>query len=1808
MFYGKFSAMSVERDSELTVDRDGIPFWSDNIAIGIASHDVKTTNNTVDSIAIPTLMNQKTNIVSGKSSAKIEKVLKSVTTVADTQMPGNKDDDVKTTNDTVDSLAIPTLMDQKTNIVSGKSSAKIEKVLKSVTTVADTQMPGNKDVEADSTETISTDNKISTAVSNKPDLEETSNSDLSIIADVYEETGTDVNVKHFMCPVKCSSKSRWTIKSELVSHLKTEHKLTPPISRRLTNNQFETQPLDSLSISDVPNCFLCGVKQPNPARFKDHMTSVHCLKLLYQCPFCFGRMDTVDKLNRHIKNDHGKSPSSFIASDDLQPILVNKVMTSIVRPVSHDTREKYNAHRILTYLKDYNCSTNAIISCSCGKWLPTFQKLLTHLEVDKSCQPQCYGCGTKLTSNAESINDHFINKKLCKSVYSEAPASVMTARKPSYLTSRSYAYPSTLKCHICTDKFDNCTDECTVSHLVQKHAVVKTIAERIIDTALAAPVLDNSTNIELPQCFVCEASVSDVAEFKCHLENHKEVIMMYQCPFCFSLHKSQPDVFSHTSNCVKSIPDCRPPPAASIMPLLFFNKPLLFPKNKNALLEMVPLRNTKEVRALQIMRTLPINLPQTKHNNSDIDDSNTVIHNEQKGIPSATDNNQVHQANTEVRMGENLKPPVAIIKQLDVVGETETDVDDKYFMCPIECSSKTKWTEVDNLTSHLTTVHNLQRFITFTLTTVQFCTEPLDSIIISDVPNCFICGEKPSNPACFKDHIINVHGLRLMYQCPLCMKIYADAVCKLNIHIKEQHNKLSFVLSDHLQPILVKKIDTHILDIPLDTQEKCDALRILRYLKDYKCSTNAIISCSCGKWLPTFQKLIIHTEVDKSCQPQCYGCGTKLMSNVEAINDHFIDKSLCRSVYTEAPASTIKERKPSYLTSRSHAYPSTLICHICTDKFDNSTDVCTVSHFITKHCVSRTIAERIIDTALAAPVLDDSTNIELPQCFVCEASVSDVAEFKCHLECHEDVMMLYECPFCFSLHKTQPGILSHSSICNKLIQFSRLSAGSIIPFLFRKNIDSMFEMVPLRNANEVRALQILRTLSINLPLTRHDNGDTGIQNIEVVIRNDQKDISSPTNINQVHQASTEFGIKPNLQTSAANMQPSAIGIQPLMRMSPFPMVPQSSFPPEHKYVCFECHKTLNSAVSLKHHLFRSHNIILKWQCSRCLTWHACGSFLEMHLRSDHKIKESPAAILSKRSKPKFVRISGNQYIIIVPSALESRTFHQALRQVSEYKLDDKRRLKRHVKDNCKPEFLPDPAPSSHREQSFVMRSKHQGDVSEGLALCPFCKKMKSSHENLVSHLIEEHHVKKNPATAMSKIMYSGQIPKSDPIPRSYTCRECHKKITDLACIKDHSEKHGIRLRFMCPECSQLKPTTSELAVHLVQQHDADFSYAVSYTSGTEPILAKTKHGKESKFESEDTLLYFLRQTQYTNITLPDNTLMRPQREYSCSPISEDSFSSDGSFINDSPSTKKPLSTKPWWKNSEDRGISPSYSMISSTFSDDINLSDVGGADEPHFRRIDTFSPRDVRKTQKRERDVSPVYRSASRLSDPVSVHDRIGLRRLAKDTHDTYHDEPWVHRRRDSFSPRDERKTRKPERDVSPVYRSASRLSDPVSVHDRTGLHRLAKDTHDTYEGMNIRNCDRYSKGNNKEKLIKRGLLSGPADLEGMLSRTGSAVTGRVNTKQHDGRDRKRTTNYESDLRHQTKTTTHYERDFMSEVVNRDSYKVAPERQDIVKSSVDLPVTKLRSLHSLESGQSIILNGRLFLVLKHVDSCLLRKT
>ena len=765
--------------------------------------------------------------------------------------------------------------------------------------------------------------------------------------------------------------------------------------------------------------------------------------------------------------------------------------------------------------------------------------------------------------------------------------------------------------------------------------------------------------------------------------------------------------------------------------------------------------------------------------------------------------------------------------------------------CPLQCTSDYKFSDLEVLTSHLITFHNFRRGLSRKLATTQFVVENLDSLRNSDVPYCFMCGIKPRNPSRFKDHITNIHALILCYQCPSCL-IFTESIDSLNKHYRLLHDSTQF--SINLHPVLVNKS----VSVFLDSQEKVKTLSILRYLQNHDCKEDGIFSCSCGEWFANYQELDMHAKSLYSCHAKCFGCGTQLISKQEVVS-HYLTRPVCHATYREPPH--VKVRAPSFLTSRSQAYPGILKCHICEKEFDKCSDEIAVTHFVEDHSFSKRVAERIADLTFLAPIVLDLEFISHRHCFVCDAHLLSVAgDFQKHLSTHKELVMLYECPYCFSLHESDHEMAWHSTSCARLENSIDIPPGFVLPMLFKKTNNSLYEMIPLDDIKKVRALQIMRSFSVQ------------IDKMDEVI------------------------------TSSLPPDPR----------SPISDPPQSQYQPHYarpKVVCFECEKVSKNVTILRRHLEDAHNISVRtiWPCPICKKTFNTARPLRYHLYQDHKVDEDSAgAIASEGEVRRFIQRGTGRIparVITGKNASHSEIFHETFRQL-QLKLDptapsetcgDQLDKEKNPQRDTLSKYniqLHDSSRDISASHSIPMNISPEPEriekMSDGCAPCPFCKNLKKSHDLLVAHIVSEHKVKIQPAIRMSEIMYAGEIPKSDYLPPSYTCQQCFKKIKDPVRIKDHAAKHGIILRFCCPECPDLKPTSQELAVHLVEEHDADYEYAVEYTSGTEPVLAIVDGGRESIFKCSEPLLYFLRKSQYSNTA-------RCSGERRCSDTSEESY-------------------------------------------------------------------------------------------------------------------------------------------------------------------------------------------------------------------------------------------------------------------------------------------------------------------------------
>ena len=215
--------------------------------------------------------------------------------------------------------------------------------------------------------------------------------------------------------------------------------------------------------------------------------------------------------------------------------------------VSLDWEEKVKALFILKYLRNYDCETSGISSCSCGQWFPNYGKLIFHAQFKNSCLSRCFRCGKNLTEKEAKC--HLSQAPICCNAYMEPPQAV-ESRIPSFLTCRAWAYLGMLKCHICSKEFDKKSDSIAVSHFIEDHNFLRHTAERITDLLFITPTVPNLKVLKVLQCFVCDTFVSSgVIEFKKHISIHKELVMLYECPYCFSLHESDHKMTLHSSVC-----------------------------------------------------------------------------------------------------------------------------------------------------------------------------------------------------------------------------------------------------------------------------------------------------------------------------------------------------------------------------------------------------------------------------------------------------------------------------------------------------------------------------------------------------------------------------------------------------------------------------------------------------------------------------------------------------------------------------------------------------------------------------------------------------------------------------------------------------------------------------------------------------------------------------------------------------------------------------------------------------------------------------------------------------------------------------------------------------------------------------------------------------------------------------------------------------------------------------------------------------------------------------------------------------------
>ena len=191
-----------------------------------------------------------------------------------------------------------------------------------------------------------------------------------------------------------------------------------------------------------------------------------------------------------------------------------------------------------------------------------------------------------------------------------------------------------------------------------------------------------------------------------------------------------------------------------------------------------------------------------------------------------------------------------------------------------------------------------------------------------------------------------------------------------------------------------------------------------------------------------------------------------------------------------------------------------------------------------------------------------------------------------------------------------------------------------MPMLFKKNNNSL-NMVPLQGGTEVRALQILRTLSISIQQT--EQSDEAV----VVDKDSTNTIQMPI-------------------PTQGNVPPVA-AIPPCY---PNPLDTQESQISKHKIACFICLKPFKTVDVLRLYLNDFHNTTMIWPCHKCMEHHIHRTALKFYLHSHHGMYAHLAETLSRESELIFIQEKlGVVYTITDKDVSDNVIFHQASRQL-----------------------------------------------------------------------------------------------------------------------------------------------------------------------------------------------------------------------------------------------------------------------------------------------------------------------------------------------------------------------------------------------------------------------------------------------------------------------------------------------------------------------------------------------------------------
>ena len=796
--------------------------------------------------------------------------------------------------------------------------------------------------------------------------------------------------------------------------------------------------------------------------------------------------------------------------------------------------------------------------------------------------------------------------------------------------------------------------------------------------------------------------------------------------------------------------------------------------------------------------------------------------------------------------------------------------------CPLMCSSENYWKNIDDLLIHIGDKHMLapKAF----LAKRQFAAPPVETLYFSSIPPCFICCVENMNPAQFKDHMTVTHSLTLMYDCPVCLKLFEN-IESFKAHHEDNHSSLEYKYSEKYQPILARKISKEkYVYIECDTIEKIQTLQVLTYLKAGKNGYN-LLMCACKEWFPTFGRALGHVIVDKpSCRILCYACGATLANETQKIHNHYHSNPHCKLSYLDANRILGEEKPGCIITLRKWCLPVKTVCPIChlpmliKDGQEQSVEEMAVQHIINEHKISVMFAEHLVALAFAAPCPDKIQTPQLPRCFVCSAKTLAPYGFDRHIQSH-NIFLMFECPVCHLLIKNVVDLESHCIETHTSLfqneETIRLLSSGVSPMLFSTSSTSSHpSKIILNRTDKLITLQILRFLvkqtykqcgdcfcwfndintiddlnkhkqihGLGCNLTCHTCGSTfqrsnfkehmqhalctrplvpGIKLISVGILHRQTDQSSsiPLKVESSQSDVTPSGIYSTHEASPLVSKIDTGDKSGNDTSNNIPCIKDTC----RNYSCPICHTSFLKISDVVQHMKNKHDMHLGWTCVKCKQFFDKMISLRNHYEK-HMFNSTFIDHCITKTYPGFSIFKRERsHFVVLNACLVAGPLQEFLQTMKNHSF-----------------FWQDVAFGEQVNTNPYFVNQH-GDIS---TTCPFCEfQFDECSSKIADHIRFKHFVPNIVAKRMISFILCGKMSKSEQLPVDYICHCMHFACNAEELYSHLLLTHSTGLCYVCPEptCSLSFQSTEDLLMHFSEHHPAVEYDFKKYCANSLPIL------------------------------------------------------------------------------------------------------------------------------------------------------------------------------------------------------------------------------------------------------------------------------------------------------------------------------------------------------------------------------------